>query len=455
MTRNDKNARRPSGLRAWLCVMLILPVVAISACDSLLEVENPNNVKEEDLSNPTSAAALSNGLLNRLANAYSNIILDHGAASDELRWVGSRDAYRQLDLGNVTDPNNEFSDATFPTVGETRWWADEVIKRLEEFRSAGTLAVANEIDLARAYLYAAVIYVAIADHYDDFVITSDRREPGQPVGEANMSGLYDTAIGYVDKGLAIARARANAAVELQLMAMRTRANFQKGVWAKVNPRGTIAASPLVNSAAAEADARAVLTKTSDVNWRWILTYANATTGIVGAGAWVNNRLEFRLGNPYINPTANDKDFASTKMTDLIETAKVAPALDRLAREFDTGGNYPPAVVISAREIQLILAEIELAKGNTAEFANRINLIRSADGLAAYSPTNSAHPAPQAMLIHMRRTNLFMQARRLMDHYRFRDNSSDWLTTPPSDAVRTPGSFFPITRIERESNPNVR
>jgi len=447
---NDRALVSPR-VRGRLWSLLLLPaVLAGGACSSLLDVENPNNVKEEDLGDPTSATALANGALSTLANAYANIMLDEAATSDELRWVGSRDAYLQLDQGNTTDPNNEFTDATFPQVGQSRWWADEAIKRLEAFDAAGQLI--SKLDLGRAYLYASAIYTIIADHFDDFVISSDRKVAGAPVGEAQMATLYDKAVAYVDKGLAIARAANNAGLETQLLAMRARANFQKGVWAKVNPAGTIAANPLVNSAAAETDAKAFLAKSSDINWRWAFAYSATTIGNSMA-SWTNSRLEFRQGNPYVTPTANDKDMASVKLTDLIDAAKVSPQLEKLALEFDKGGLYPPVTAVSAREIHLMLAEIELAKGNTSGFVTHINHVRAADGLTAYDPGNAAHPQPQAMLVHMRQTNLFLQGRRLADHYRFKVPSVDWLAG--SEAVLKPGSFFPITRIERDANPNVK
>lgn len=455
MTRIHEMQRRPTFAGRILAAAALLAGLGLGACDSLLDVDNPNNVKEEDLTSPTAAAAMVNGVLSRLATAYSSFLMDNGAASDEFRFVGSRDAYFQIDVGNWTDPNNEFSDATFPQVSQARWWADEVIKRLEQFRSDGTLP--DETDLARVYLYGAVVYTLIPDHYDDFVIGSDRRKcatPGvpecAPVGEANMVNLYDTAIEYVDKGLAIARAAGNTPIELQLMAMRAKANFHKALWAKVNP--SIAPDPLVASTAAAADAQAFLGRVGDLAWRFQFAYS-ATTQASTTGSWVNSRLEFRQGDPYITPTANNKDYVSTKMTDIIETTKVSPILDAIADEFDAAQLYPPSIVVSARDMHLILAETELAAGNTAGFATHINHLRTADALEPYSPGAAGHPDPIDMLVHARQTNLYLQGRRLLDHYRFGIPSVDWQSQ--SEAVRAPGTLFPITRIERDANPNVR
>jgi len=435
---------------------ILLALLGGSGCNGLLDVDNPANVKEDDLDDPTAAPAIVNGALSELASAYASFLMDNGAASDEFTFTGSRDAWFQIDMGNWSDPNNEFSDATFPLVARARWWSDEAIGRLEAFRADGKLI--NPTDLARAYLIAAVTYTMIADHYDDFVIGSDRQKcatPGvpacAPVGETRMAELYDRAIAYIDRGLELARASgSNAALELQLMAMRARAGFQKGIWTRINPRGTIAADPLVSSPSAAADAAAVLARTSDVDWRFALAYS-ATTQASSTGAWVNARLEFRMGDPYIEPSANGRDFGRTTITDLIDAATVSPIVDRIAREFDHAGLYPPAVIVSAREMHLILAESRLAEGDLSGFAEHVNALRGADGLSAWTG-HAGQPTARAMLVHMRQTNLFLQGRRLHDHYRFRIPSVDWAAR--SEAILMPGTYFPITRIERDANPNV-
>ena len=72
-----------------------------------------------------------------------------------------------------------------------------------------------------------------------------------------------------------------------------------------------------------------------------------------------------------------------------------------------------------------------------------------DGLTAYSGQIDA----QAMLLHTRRVNLFLQGRRLSDHYRFASPSEYWIST--SVATTAPGEFFPITISEIQANPNIQ
>ena len=94
----------------------------------------------------------------------------------------------------------------------------------------------------------------------------------------------------------------------------------------------------------------------------------------------------------------------------------------------------------------MLAESALASGDMEGFANHVNMIREGlDGLTAYS---GQIPAME-ILQHERRANLFLQYKRLQDHYRFGVPSSNWL--PGSPAMTTPGTMLPITRIEILAN----
>lgn len=57
-----------------------------------------------------------------------------------------------------------------------------------------------------------------------------------------------------------------------------------------------------------------------------------------------------------------------------------------------------------------------------------------------------------LLEHSRRVNLFLQGRRISDHYRFASPSEYWISSSP--AVNSPGSFLPITISEIQANENI-
>jgi len=95
-------------------------VVLSTGCSSLLDVKNPNNVNEGDLNNPAVAAALANGALSATARAWGNVLTPYSEATDELTWIGSRDAWSDLDQGYLSGITNEFVDAAFPQVAQAR-----------------------------------------------------------------------------------------------------------------------------------------------------------------------------------------------------------------------------------------------------------------------------------------------------------------------------------------------
>src|SRR5437773_10633265 len=81
---------------------------AVWSCSSLLDVKNPNNVNVSDLDNPAAAPSIANGAFSAVAYAYGAIMTEYATVTDELTWIGSRDGFRELDVGTLTNPTNEF-----------------------------------------------------------------------------------------------------------------------------------------------------------------------------------------------------------------------------------------------------------------------------------------------------------------------------------------------------------
>src|SRR3989449_1308429 len=226
--------RRPG--RGVLALALCLPI-ALAGCSSLLDVNNPNSVPIEDIGDPKTAPSLANGLLSSLARAWGAVLSPYSIATDELMWIGSRDAWQYLDQGIISEPTNEFVDAAYPFLGESRWLSDTVIKQLTIFLNNTRLEDTN--NLARAYLYGSITYATIGDFFQDFVIGSSKLKPAPPLGPANMDVVYATAISYATAGLALARAASNRDVDLEtrLLAARARAAHARAVKALIYPPG--------------------------------------------------------------------------------------------------------------------------------------------------------------------------------------------------------------------------
>ncbi|WP_411280487.1 hypothetical protein [Gemmatimonas sp.] len=428
---------------------LAFGALTLSSCQIFsTEIKNPNAVTESAIADAASAAtSLVNGLYGSVNAAGNQIIGTVGAASDELTWVGSREYWNLLDVGDVGDPLNEYTDGMFPYVSQARWLSDYTIPKLEAYSTAGTLR--NRADLGQAYFLGATVYTLIGENYEDFVISSDRTVNGAPVGEANMRRMFDSATVFLDKGLALATATSNTALRARVLGLRARAKFSKAVWSSLRaPRG-FPANPLINDAGANADAAAALVAMGPDNFRYRFDAVTQNNGgYFSTGSEMNSRLEIRAGSRYINTTGAGTrpldGIAGIKLIDPITgqpdpvTAAAIDECCRLSSTVVTGWT-----VTSAKEMRLILAEAALASGNTAEFATQINAVRAVNGLPAWTGT----PSARDILIHSRSVNLFQQGRRLNDHYRFQIRADNWVSTR---GLRP--CFFPISYNERQQNP---
>jgi len=438
-----RKALRPVGV-------LVGALVALAACKSLLDVKNPNDVSESALDKPEAAGPMTNGVLAATVRMLSGITTPYAVATDELDWIGSRDAWFDLETGAVSNYLNEFTDGAFPYVGEARYVADNTIARLEIFDAAGTLNPRS--NLALTYLYAAIVYTSIADMYDDYAF-STKTVPAAPIGRANMGTLYDKAVTYLDKALIIANTAAgNATMRYNIMAYRARVKHAKAVWASITPKlalGVNRTITLINDAGANADANAAIALGATDQKFTLVNNLEATAGI-NVFFEVNGRNEHRTGIVY--RTLNDP-----------VTGALDPTVQTLLSQFSTAGGPLPAptgaptqsgthVLTSTRELRLILAEAALATGNTAGFRSQLNTVRALDGKPAYAGTPIAD---QAMLIYERQAQLWLMRRRLSDMYRFNLKEAKWADRPGLEsAFSSNGLLFPIPNVERLGNPCI-
>lgn len=447
--------RGPAGRAGGLLAVLFLMVW--TACENPLTVENPNKLTEENISSPEAFGASVGAARNNVVRAAMGMLAIMENASDESFWIGSRDAWGALDNGRVGDPTNEFTDVTWPNVGQARFTADQAIALGEQFQSEGTLPSPDL--LAEAYLYGGTIYTLIADTWQRFVLPDDRLDPttpGQPVAAEQMPTFYDTAIGYFTEGLGVVQ---DSELQAQLMAMRARARQAKQIRLQIQS-GDPTNPGIVVAPEAASDAQAALAM-SAVGDEWTFTLA-FDAGLLGIDceSWapqVWERGELQIGdrpapdNRYFDLSNSDQTVDDVKLTDAIDTGAPDPRLVDQLGAFRSGGRNADIVEMSARELHLIVAENALANTDTTTFASEVNAVRSLDGLTDWDPGAPQVPAA-TILEHERNVNLIWQGRRLADHYRFGSLDPLWQAT--SVARQNPGTLFPISITEIRSNPNV-
>ena len=443
-----------TGLKARIATRLFLggALVVLVACSDFLKVENTNAIPEEDLNNAASAANQANGVLAATVRALSGVRVPYSVATDELDWIGSRDAWLELERGQIGNYINEFTDAAFPFIAEARYLGDETIKRLRSFQAAATLTDSSH--LARTYLYSAITYATIADMYDDFAF-SDKRDDKAPIGRANMGTLYDKAVLFLDSAYLIANGGTGTAytgLRYPILAYRARVKHAKAVWTLLTPQGTTApANPLVNVAGANADAAAAMALagiTADQKFE-LVNNLEATAGI---NLWfeVNGRNEHAIGAAYGHRNATTN--LTTGLRDTVMQQRDPTTLASATRFTGFGTQSGTFTLTSNRELRLILAEAELAQGNTANFRTELNAVRALDGKTAWAGNNPATVTDLYMLRYERQSQLWLMGRRLSDLYRFGQKDIKWQpSTNFANAATATGLFFPIPNVERLAN----
>ena len=430
---------------------LLAALLAFAACDlgSLLDVSNPNDLVEDDIKKEAAAAAVVNGALARMSSSVSQSWQPYLVASDELRWIGSRDAWLSLDQGFIDDPLNEFIDGPFPAMGQARWMSDLAIEILTE-HVGNNPSTAMKTNLARANLYSGIMYMVIGEIQEDFAF-SNKTEAAPPVGSENMYKVLDDAISRLSAAISGFNEVGDATMAMNAMAVRARARHSRVVWDAVNPSPS--GNGLVNSAEAGADAMAVIAAAggNSADWLYNLTYSSASVSNSMA-AWINDRKENQLDLSIATATAaNDINGIALKdPIDDVDDPSVVKWLNQWkgGSYLDKGGVYPPLTLASTRMMHIILAENALAGGNEAMFTEHVNHIRAMDGLTPFSGQMDS----MEMLQHMRRVTVMLQGLRLADMYRWDIGAPKWEGS--SDAVRCPGVMLPISIIERQANEHI-
>lgn len=424
----------------------VVGVLLASACGSLLDVTNPNNVNAEALKEPASAAAQANGTLAALTRGAVQLVGHAEIASDNFIWSGSLDGVDRLSRGEVRDPYNEFLEDAFNGMTPARFMAARTIKQLEEFKTAGTLI--DPTQLALANLYGAITYDYLANHFDNFVIASNQREAGDAVGPEKMVTLYDSVEAATTRALASVPT-ANTTLKGQTLAVRARAKFDRAIWRKLNPSGRTPAQPLVDDQGAVDDALAALPLLGSDSRLRLEVQVGMGWGNCFLPSCTNSRREV-----IFNPSLASYNYTTKVMTVALKdpiTGQPDPVVGQLLTEFVNGSTMSPLTVTGSRDMLLIVAEVALARGDTSEFTSRVNQLRALNALPSWTGA-AGQPTALDILIHERRVNTVMQGRRLNDMYRFGLVSPSWGAT--ADARICPGSLFPITNGERMSNAKV-
>ena len=425
--------------------MAVAAMVALSGCN-LLDVDNPNSLVEASIKLEAAANGVVNGSLNRISNGISDVWEGYLVTSDELYWIGSRDAWGQLDQGFVGNPENEFLDSAFPSLGQAVWMAQNAVEILTEHAANGA---GFEKDLARAHLFNGMILMVTGEVQEDMTF-SNKMEDGAPVGPAAMGGILDRAISNLDAAVSGFQAIGEDDLVVKARAVRARASMSRTIWNALNPTATVGGA--MKFASSLADANFVIGATG-AGWQFDLTFSAATVTCLMCGN-INERKENQIDLSLVTVDASN-DIDGIAMNDPVSGVADLALINRLnqwksGNYLSSGNQYAPLTVASERLMRLIVAEDALANGNVAAFEAQIDAIRALDGEVEFDSGGAV--SDMDMLMHTRRVNLVLMGLRLADMYRWGITDPKWQSG--SDAILTPGEMLPITIIEIRANCNL-
>jgi hypothetical protein len=431
------------GLRS--CGIALLVLVAAS-CDT--KVNNPGPVQDEFLNDRNAAAAMVNGAGRALAQGINWVGYTGAAVTREIHPAGSTGSFGITSLwqqGALGADDGDLDDH-WQQSQRARWVAEEAVRRLEAAGPPGPTDLQTATQYAdlllRANVYAGFANRLLGENMCDAVIDGSGILPNSTYF-TRAESLFTQAINVSGGTAATRTAQINAA-----RAGRAAARVFLGKWTE-----------------AVADAGQV-----PIDFVFSMPYYN-----VGDDAQ-RNRIFWSSGNSrengsayrahtqwstwyYDYRTASNDPRVPISVTTLLGDA----AIDCCGRvpfypEAKHTASTSAIRLASGREMRLIEAEAKLRNNDVTGAMTSINAVRTAAG----APQVTATTATEAwrLLKRERGIELWLEARRIGDMRRWKEAN----TPGALDPLEQPGSAshlakqdlcFPISRSERETNPNLR
>ena len=178
---------------------LALLVACLPACDSFLEVENPNNLEAENVDADRDA-----GILSR--SAYQSFVAQYGDVGVYAAWFTN-----EARVGDTFPTRNDFGRrdvSAISTSDNTNMWntmhsalqfAEKTILQLKDSN--------NKLDLARAYFASGYGLILMAENYCEGTIAEAQLDvAATPRGPLTTVQTLDSAIARLTQANSIAKA---------------------------------------------------------------------------------------------------------------------------------------------------------------------------------------------------------------------------------------------------------
>jgi len=397
-------------------IILFSMLIVWSSCDDYATGVDPiiDAVQDELLTSENQVEFLINGVEARFATTCDLITVLGDLLSDALFFDyncpnATYPTWSDINDGVITLDNNSV-DGVFFNVGELRFFADDLIRRVgnidfeDEALKKEALFTGSFYGAIARYFYAT--YFGLTQEQGGGIISID--EPGPFIPSAEMYDLalekFDAALSYTD----------DEYMKRVINSLIARIHLYKGDYPSAT---TFAQNGLAEG---EEPFQSLYNIESQNNW-YIHAGIQRTQGTA----------DYRF-HDYIVEDANEANRV------IIEEFVGNDGTTIYYRQFKYPENTSPIVFVSWQENELMLAETELRGGNSAGALARINNIRATHGIDALTAVDLD------VLYVERDKELCFTGLRLPDQRRF----DKWHLGPGT------WKYLPITERERNINPNI-
>jgi len=394
----------------------------VAACDSLLEVEIPGAVSEEDLDNPAMAVPLFNSGLGAFECAFANYVATVGVLTEEYivssAWLadniwGWRGIETREADGDCPNNRNAPGFGAYTPLQQARFLIESTIDRISRFDASAVPG--KEQMVTTLHAYAGYTYTLLGEGFCEMAI--DQGPLMQPHEVLARAEEYFTT--------AIERSGSSGDQDIRLLALLGRARVRLN---------------LGNTAGALADAREI-----PPGWRYNANYSTVQP------IRENRVYNVTVRNYFLSVSPNYRGLTVGGQPDPRVPVEFSGQfghdgttehwIQRKYRSADA-----PIPIASWEEAKLIIAE---ALGGAQAIAE-INELRAAQGIPPLENPDASNMLP--VILEERRRQLFSEGHRLNDM--LRHNMPFPTGTNHKGQTYGPTTCLWLPDQERNNNPNL-
>lgn len=412
---------------------------ATMACSGVFDVEDPQAFGNDDLNNPVIITNVANGAEGLLHQSYDDFVQVTSLLGDELESTSTWIDWEDISEGRLRPDQ--------PTVGSYSGPMDQLLR--SRFAAQSAAERITTVLGSAANSSPLLVQVKWVEAFSDLTIGMGWCEgpltPGGP--RQPNTEFFKQAVTKLTAALTLANGLTDPAAKTRwvntIVASRARANLLAGNYdAALTDALAVPAGFVKNAVYAEG--------------------AGVQQSTTGNQFHQNRNRSGGLRRMYHSRVLGTfgATYATGYLADWFDPTKPDPrmALNRKAGELGVNNRFAyfgiqkyadraaDQPMLTSREMNLIAAEVYMRRGDFANMAAKLNVDRTANGLAPIPAPTSA-TAAQAALLNERMAVLFVEGQRAIDLHRFN------LVTQVLGAGRN--TLLPLSRNEILANPSMK